>query len=52
MGGCRTDLDPEAAVALGAALHAGALLGTARGGPELMDGSYMVDMHDRASGFL
>ena len=43
-------VDPAEAVALGAAIHAGVLLGTVAG-VELMDGSYAPGQHDRATGF-
>lgn len=43
-------VDPAEAVALGAAIHAGVLLGEVSG-VELMDGSYSQDLHDRATGF-
>jgi molecular chaperone DnaK (HSP70) len=43
-------VDPAEAVALGAAIHAGVLLGQV-GGVELMDGSYSQQLHDRATGF-
>lgn len=46
----RTDVDPGEAVALGAATQAGILEGSVCG-VELMDGSYSVDLHDRATGF-
>lgn len=45
------DVDPEQAVAVGAALHAGLLTGAAAGGLELMDGSYVEELQGRASGF-
>ncbi|KAI3428105.1 hypothetical protein D9Q98_006488 [Chlorella vulgaris] len=43
-------VDPAEAVALGAAIHAGVLLGQVNG-VELMDGSYSQDLHSRATGF-
>ncbi|PRW56798.1 molecular chaperone [Chlorella sorokiniana] len=46
----RMTVDPAEAVALGAAIHAGVLLGELSG-VELMDGSYSQDLHDRATGF-
>lgn len=46
----RISVDPAEAVALGAAIHAGVLLGEVSG-VELMDGSYSQDLHDRATGF-
>ncbi|KAL4447327.1 hypothetical protein ABPG77_007360 [Micractinium sp. CCAP 211/92] len=46
----RTGVDPAEAVALGAAIHAGVLLGQVSG-VELMDGSYSQGLHDRATGF-
>jgi len=47
-------IDPELCVALGAAVHAGVLMG-ATSGLELMDGSYVEEAHGRATadaGFL
>ena len=46
----RVGVDPAEAVALGAAIHAGVLLGEVSG-VELMDGSYSQGLHDRATGF-
>ncbi|KAL4443559.1 hypothetical protein ABPG75_011296 [Micractinium tetrahymenae] len=46
----RMSVAPAEAVALGAAIHAGVLLGEVSG-VELMDGSYSQDLHDRATGF-
>lgn len=46
----RSEVDPEQCVALGAAIQAGTLLGLASG-LELMDGSYVEELHARASGF-
>lgn len=46
----RSDVDPEQAVALGAAIQAAVLLGLSSG-LEVMDGSYVEDQHDRATGF-
>ena len=43
-------IDPGAAVALGAATQAGILLGSV-GSVELMDGSFVVDLHSRVTGF-
>lgn len=43
-------MDPELAVALGAAVHAAVLEGHVSG-IEVMDGTYNWDMHQRASGF-
>eukprot|EP00887_Chlorella_sp_A99_P001990 scaffold18.g1990.t1 len=43
-------IDPAEAVALGAAVHAGMLLGQV-GSIELMDGSYSAELHGRASGW-
>ena len=43
-------VDPAEAVALGAAAHAGMLLGGV-GGLELMDGAYSAELHGRASGW-
>ena len=45
-----TGVDPAAAVALGAAIQAGTLLGKLSR-VELMDGSFVQEQHDRASGF-
>jgi molecular chaperone DnaK len=45
-----TSIDPGAAVALGAATHAGVLLGSV-GSVELMDGSFVGDLHSRVTGF-
>ncbi len=45
-----TSVDPGAAVALGAATHAGVLLGSV-GSVELMDGSFVGDLHSRVTGF-
>lgn len=45
-----TSIDPGAAVALGAATHAGVLLGSV-GSVELMDGSFVSDLHSRVTGF-
>jgi hypothetical protein len=44
------DVNPEQAVALGAALHCGAMLGLVPG-LEVMDGAFAADLHGRASGF-
>jgi molecular chaperone DnaK len=44
-------VDPEHAVALGAAIHAGLLTGQLRSGLELMDGGYVADQHNAVSGF-
>lgn len=44
--------DPEQAVALGAATHAGMLLGLLQGGMEARDGAYLPAMHERVSGFV
>lgn len=43
-------VDPGEAVAIGAATQAGILEGSI-GSVELMDGSYSIDLHDRATGF-
>jgi len=43
-------VDPEEAVALGAAVHAGLLTGQLQGGVEMMDGGYVADQHGRATG--
>jgi molecular chaperone DnaK (HSP70) len=43
-------IDPGAAVALGAATHAGVLLGSV-GSVELMDGSFVTELHARVTGF-
>jgi len=43
-------VDPEHAVAIGAAIHAGLLTGEISRGIELMDGSYVSGQHGRASG--
>lgn len=43
-------VDPGDAVALGAATHAGILLGSI-GSVELMDGSFVLDLHSRVTGF-
>ena len=45
-----TSIDPGQAVALGAATQAGILLGSV-GSVELMDGSFVVDLHSRVTGF-
>ena len=45
-----TSVDPGEAVALGAATHAGILIGTV-GQVELMDGSFVADLHNRTTGF-
>ena len=47
---CRCDVDPEQAVALGAAIQAAVLLGLSSG-VELMDGSYVEEFHNRSTGF-
>jgi molecular chaperone DnaK (HSP70) len=47
---CRRDVDPEQAVALGAAIQAAVLLGLSSG-VELMDGSYVEEFHNRSTGF-
>jgi molecular chaperone DnaK (HSP70) len=47
---CRRDVDPEQAVALGAAIQAAVLLGFSSG-VELMDGSYVEEFHNRNTGF-
>ncbi|KAI8462485.1 MAG: Hsp70 protein-domain-containing protein [Monoraphidium minutum] len=46
----RAEVDPEQCVALGAAIQAGILLGLTSG-VEIMDGSYVEELHARASGF-
>lgn len=46
----RCEVDPEQAVALGAAIQAAVLLGLSSG-VELMDGSYVEEFHDRSTGF-
>lgn len=46
----RMSVDPAEAVALGAAIHAGVLLGEVNG-VELMDGSFSRALHDRVTGF-
>jgi molecular chaperone DnaK (HSP70) len=43
-------VDPEQAVALGAAIQAAVLLGLSSG-VELMDGSYVEEAHNRSTGF-
>lgn len=50
--GIRPDfrVNPEEAVALGAAVHAGLLTGQLQGGLEMMDGAYVVGQHGRATG--
>lgn len=45
-----TSIDPSTVVAVGAALHAGLLLGSVSG-VELMDGSFVADLHSRTTGF-
>lgn len=45
-----TGVDPELCVALGAAIQAGVFMGVANG-LELMDGSYVADLHGKAAGF-
>jgi len=45
-----SSIDPGAAVALGAATHAGVLLGSV-GSVEMMDGSFVSDLHSRVTGF-
>jgi len=45
------EVDPEHAVALGAAIHAGLLTGQLQSGLELMDGGYVADQHNAVSGF-
>ncbi|KAG2425222.1 hypothetical protein HYH02_015049 [Chlamydomonas schloesseri] len=47
----RSGVDPETAVALGAALHAGLMTGRVAGGVEMNDGGYVAAQHGRASGF-
>ncbi|GAX86425.1 hypothetical protein CEUSTIGMA_g13835.t1 [Chlamydomonas eustigma] len=47
----RQDVDPEMAVALGAAVHAGVIQGTSSG-VELTDGSYVADLHNRSTSIL
>ncbi|KAG2431479.1 hypothetical protein HXX76_009493 [Chlamydomonas incerta] len=47
----RSGVDPETAVALGAALHAGLMTGRVAGGIEVNDGGYVAAQHGRASGF-
>ncbi|GLI63686.1 hypothetical protein VaNZ11_006685 [Volvox africanus] len=47
----RPGVDPETAVALGAALHAGLMVGYVRQGIEMNDGGYVSGQHGRASGF-
>ena len=44
------EVDPEHAVALGAAIHAGLLTGQIEGGLEMMDGGYVTGQHGRATG--
>jgi hypothetical protein len=46
----RYEVDPEQCVAVGAAIQAGLLLGLTSG-VELMDGSYVEELHQRSSGF-
>lgn len=46
----RSDVDPEQAVALGAAIQAAVLQGLSSG-VELMDGSYVEEFHNRSTGF-
>jgi molecular chaperone DnaK (HSP70) len=46
---CRCEVDPEQAVALGAAIQAAVLLGLSSG-LELMDGSYVEGQHNRSTG--
>lgn len=41
----------QTAVALGAALHAGLMVGSVRQGIEMNDGGYVVAQHGRTSGF-
>jgi hypothetical protein len=47
---CRCEVDPEQAVALGAAIQAAVLLGISSG-LEVMDGSYVEEQHNRSTGF-
>ncbi|GIL51867.1 hypothetical protein Vafri_7780 [Volvox africanus] len=47
----RPGVDPETAVALGAALHAGLMAGSVTQGIEMNDGGYVSGQHGRASGF-
>ncbi len=47
----RPGVDPETAVAVGAVLHAGLMVGAVDGGVELNDGGYVAGQHGRASGF-
>ncbi|GLC58990.1 hypothetical protein PLESTB_001430400 [Pleodorina starrii] len=47
----RPGVDPETAVALGAALHAGLMVGSITRGIEMNDGGYVSEQHGRASGF-
>jgi molecular chaperone DnaK (HSP70) len=47
---CRCEVDPEQAVALGAAIQAAVLLGISSG-LEMMDGSYVEEQHNRSTGF-
>jgi hypothetical protein len=47
---CRCEVDPEQAVALGAAIQAAVLLGLSSG-LEMMDGSYVEEQHKRSTGF-
>ncbi|WIA18474.1 hypothetical protein OEZ85_009930 [Tetradesmus obliquus] len=46
----RCEVDPEQAVALGAAIQAAVLLGLSSG-LEMMDGSYVEEQHNRSTGF-
>ncbi|KAG2493563.1 hypothetical protein HYH03_008377 [Edaphochlamys debaryana] len=47
----RPGIDPETAVALGAALQAGLMVGAVGGGLEMSDGGYVSGRHGRAGGF-
>lgn len=48
---CTLDVNPEQCVAIGAALHAGVMVGEVRAGIEMADSIYVQDLQSRTTGF-
>eukprot|EP00892_Ulva_mutabilis_P006761 jgi/Ulvmu1/4457/UM002_0182.1 len=48
---CTLDVDPEHCVAIGAALHAGIMVGKVTSGLEMADSVYVKDLQSRTTGF-